>query len=97
MKKCKGCSRPKNRNDFYKCQGNLDGLFGKCKECVKSAVRANRKARFEQYSAYEKNRYQNNEERRRSLQKTVKKWRAQNPPSHIKHKVRSIMRSATAA
>lgn len=54
-KVCKGCGIEKVPSEFY-AAGNLDGLMGKCKVCVRARVRENRRERLEQYAQYERSR-----------------------------------------
>lgn len=56
MKKCKKCEKEKSHSEFYKINGNSDGLSGKCKECTKKDVRANYKKNIDKYKEYEKSR-----------------------------------------
>jgi len=79
MKKCFKCENEKLIDDFYKHPAMGDGHLNKCKECTKKDVREDRKNKFEQYSEYEKNRYQSNENRRLKMRKSAKKWREENP------------------
>jgi len=53
-KVCKQCGIDKNLNDFYSLQSNSDGKCGKCKECIKSNVKANRIANHEHYLAFDR-------------------------------------------
>lgn len=79
MKICKECEEKKPLSGFYK-QGK--NLFGKCKECIKRRVRNNRALKFDQYSKYEKNRYKQNENRRKRLTKSAKEWRLRYPEAY---------------
>ena len=45
MRICKGCKEAKPIAEYYECDGNLDGLFGKCKRCFIAQVVAARKIR----------------------------------------------------
>jgi 5-methylcytosine-specific restriction endonuclease McrA len=56
LKVCKGCGLEKLPTEFYAAARNLDGRMGKCKSCVKSRVRENRRNRKEQYAEYERSR-----------------------------------------
>lgn len=56
LKQCFKCGAEKPRLEFYAHPMMADGLLGKCKECAKADVSANRKQRQDQYSAYEKRR-----------------------------------------
>lgn len=62
-KRCFKCGRNKPRSEFYAHPRMADGLLGKCKECARSDVRANRAARREQYREYEQRRWQQRERR----------------------------------
>jgi 5-methylcytosine-specific restriction endonuclease McrA len=55
-KVCKGCGVEKLPSEFYAAARNLDGRMGKCKLCVKSGVRENRRNRKQQYAEYERSR-----------------------------------------
>jgi 5-methylcytosine-specific restriction endonuclease McrA len=56
IKTCKQCGVDKELTEFYVSRRNLDGRMGKCKLCVKSNVRENRRNRREQYAQYERSR-----------------------------------------
>ena len=56
FKSCKGCGVEKGLYEFYATARNLDGRMGKCKSCVKSSVRKNRRNRIQQYAEYERSR-----------------------------------------
>ena len=55
-KVCKGCEVEKDLSEFYVSKTNLDGRMGKCKLCVASRVRENRRERLERYARYERSR-----------------------------------------
>ena len=55
-KTCKGCGVEKTLDEFYAAARNSDGRMGKCKPCVKSSVRENRRNRKRQYAEYERSR-----------------------------------------
>ena len=55
-KLCKGYGAEKGLPDFYRMSSNMDGRMGKCKSCVKSGVRENRRNRKQQYAEYERSR-----------------------------------------
>lgn len=86
-KVCKRCGVEKAPSEFY-AAGNLDGLMGKCKACVRARVRENRRQRLEQYAEYERSRaslphrietrrkYQ--EEHKEQISEYKKSWAADN-------------------
>lgn len=55
-KVCRGCGVEKDFDEYYAAARNLDGRMGKCKTCVKSSVRENRRNRKQQYGEYERSR-----------------------------------------
>ncbi len=58
-KVCRGCSIvlvEKGLDEYYAAARNLDGRMGKCKACVKSSVRENRRSRKQQCAEYERSR-----------------------------------------
>ncbi len=85
---CKGCGVEKELSEFYVARRNLDGRMGKCKVCVASRVRENRRERLEQYAQYERSRaslphriearrkYQ--EEHKEQISEYKKSWAANN-------------------
>lgn len=56
-KACFKCNVIKPPEDFYRQASMADGRFGKCKECTKADVRANRAAKREYYAEYERRRF----------------------------------------
>lgn len=56
LKACSCCGEEKPLDAFYKHPFGKLGRMGKCAECTKEAVRANRLARIEYYRAYERER-----------------------------------------
>lgn len=70
--------------DFYKHPAMADGHLNKCKDCTKKDVRLNVAVRFEQYSAYERNR--NKTPRRIAhITKTSQRWRKDHPDRYLAH------------
>lgn len=71
-KKCFKCGIDKDRSCFYKHPMMGDGLLGKCKDCARADVIANRLAKADQYREYDKMRNALPEriERRRLFGKT---------------------------
>ncbi len=53
MKQCFKCARQLPLSEFYKHPKMADGHLGKCKDCAKTDVRENHRARFEYYQEYE--------------------------------------------
>lgn len=62
---CKSCERAKGANDFY--ASNL----GRCKDCVKQSVRANREAKADYYRAYDRKRYRDSPERKQAARRSA--------------------------
>ena len=56
MKKCFKCGAEKGLSDFYKHPKMKDGRVGKCKECNKADVIANRLDKVDYYREYDKRR-----------------------------------------
>ena len=54
MKRCFKCLCEKPLDDFYRHSQMGDGRLGKCKDCTRSDVRANRLANIEHYRAFDK-------------------------------------------
>ena len=52
-KECFKCLKEKPVDDFYRHPGMTDGRIGKCKECTKADVIANRKDKVEYYREYD--------------------------------------------
>lgn len=92
MKICTECKAEKTKADFYKHKAGAGGLCSKCKECIKEAVKINRKKNHEYYKEYDKKRYQEDPRIRvrhkrywvtdagkNSMNKSRQKWDMNNP------------------
>lgn len=56
MKRCFKCGKEKTFGEFYRMANMKDGHSGKCKECTRADVLANRAARIEHYRQYDRGR-----------------------------------------
>jgi hypothetical protein len=58
LKTCFKCATPKPRSDFYAHPQMADGLLGKCKDCARSGIAANRRdpAKGARIRAYDRGR-----------------------------------------
>jgi len=102
-KTCFQCACEKPLEAFYRHSGMADGRLGKCKECTKTAVRANRAANDDHYRAYDRERSQNpdrvaarlayhhTEASRVSRKKAGIKWSEANP---VKRRAQSAVSNA---
>lgn len=79
MKICKKCKADKPKSEFYKYKAGAGGLFGKCKECIKYAVRKSRRNNSSHYAQYEKRRYKEDQDRIKMLRNRADQWRRDNP------------------
>jgi len=62
-KVCTKCSLEKPLADFYKCKNNKDGLWGSCKECVRSKSKEYAKENKEKISKYQGEYYRKNKQK----------------------------------
>jgi hypothetical protein len=76
---CSNCGEDKSLSAYY---GN--GYIKKCKECVKTAVRLNRKKNAGYYRAYDRKR-QKSKVRQASTQAVARRWRENNPEKYKAH------------
>lgn len=93
MKQCFKCEAWKPHAGFYRHSAMGDGYLGKCKECVKADVKANRDARRAYYSLYEKTRTQT-PERKRTAAASRKRYRTRHPEKiKARHAVSNAIRN----
>ena len=78
---CKSCERQLEANAFY--ASNL----GRCKECVKASVRANRAEKLDYYRSYDRQRYRDHDHRKEAARKSA------NSPKGLEAKARATARS----
>jgi len=78
-KQCFKCGVSKPLYDFYKHSGMSDGRLGKCKECNKADVMANRLSKVEYYREYDRDRGN------RQGYDYVKEYRAKYPNKYNAH------------
>lgn len=77
-KTCFKCGIEKPLGEFYRHPQMLDGHLNKCKECAKRDTREGRSLRREQYSEYERRRFQ--QPKRRADQLQAQRRHRQNNP-----------------
>lgn len=85
MKTCFKCGVTKSLDEFYKHPAMGDGYLGKCKECARQDVIANRTKRVKYYRAYDKMRFHNNTARRKRLFEQTPEYRRRNPEKYRAH------------
>lgn len=78
MKECFKCGATKPAAEFYRHPRMGDGRLGKCKECAKADVIANRAKKIRYYQEYDKKRYQR-PERKAEIHAALKRQRKANP------------------
>ena len=92
MIECKGCGAQKPRDQFYSSNGS------KCKVCVREMVRKNREDKPDYYREYDKRRFQDDpkvkerhkryqatEAGKASMQRSRRRWLAQNSDKRAAH------------
>lgn len=96
MLHCNWCNTEKAESDFYKSDIRKGG-YGKCKDCVCSAVQKNRKGNIKYYKEYEKGRarlphrvearkeYAKTEGGKEAQFRSVKSYRNRNPSIYEAH------------
>jgi hypothetical protein len=90
--RCRVCDFVKGRSAFYAGHIRRDGSAGKCKECVKASVHANRHARLEYYREYDRQRgaleHRKQANRIRAAAtppRPAKQWREAHPEKYRAH------------
>lgn len=92
MKRCFKCGKEKQLSEFYRHSMMADGHLNKCKTCTKSDVRRHR-SENESVRAYDRQRYAENSQRRKSVQKIAADWRVKNPDRYrAQNKVNNAIR-----
>ena len=79
MKTCFKCNEVKPVDEFYRHPQMGDGRLGKCKECTKVDVHANRRKRLDYYRQYDTIRFQRNAARRERQAIRMRAYRKANP------------------
>lgn len=75
MKTCFKCGVTKRLGEFYKHSIMADGHLNKCIDCTKVDVRNHRNKNIEKVRAYDRFRYENSEDRKRSARECLKRAR----------------------
>lgn len=83
-KECFKCREVKPLRDFYRHPQMTDGRLGKCKECAKKDVTANRQISLLEIRAYDRERAKT-PERRSEIAANTRKWRRKNPRKYAAH------------
>jgi hypothetical protein len=78
MRQCFKCVQWKPESEFYGHQQMTAKILGKCKECTKADVRANRLERLEYYRAYDRQRAKLPHRVSKNTSVT-RNWRAKHP------------------
>jgi hypothetical protein len=84
MKACFKCGAEKPRAAFYAHPKMSDGLLGKCKDCTRLDVRANRLAHLDRIREYDNRRAKTPEGRARRTAGT-RAWRQKHPGRSAAH------------
>lgn len=105
MKTCFKCKTEKPTSEFYRHKAMGDGFLGKCKECTRADVIANRAARLEYYTNYDKHRamqphrvaarhqYLQTEAGKQSRKRSTDRWQSTYPKKrHASHMVNNAVR-----
>lgn len=78
MKHCFKCDTDKPLSEFYGHPQMGDGRLGKCKECTKRDVRANRLAKLDYYRAFDRERARL-PHRKQNATRVTRNWRHKHP------------------
>jgi hypothetical protein len=87
MKACFKCNRCLPLTEFYKHPMMGDGHLGKCKECARLDVRANREKRRDYYLEYDRRRSRT-PERRAGIRLSQVKWSDRQRARVLRHSSR---------
>lgn len=76
MKTCFKCHHPKPLTEFYRHGRMGDGYLGKCKDCTRADVTANRQKNLERIRQYDRDRSKTDDRKRQFLKKNQAKRKA---------------------
>lgn len=93
MKTCFKCGVQKSVDSFYAHPMMADGHLGKCKDCAKADVTANRAKRTQYYREYDKIRFQRPERKRQILDSLARQNKAHPEKNKARHAVSNAIRA----